>query len=273
MWYRRSSETRYLGVYEFLDHLLGKSVPVQGDIDKLKNNAPSNLVAHDYFFERLISPSWLDPLQVNGFFSHPPPPETDTEKGIIGYSAWPQSRYLARMAPLAPEKVLRIMLAVPPTDNARVHQDFASAAAAMPAELAAKWAEPEAERISKQGGLFRLLPERLSTLINQLLQGGQTPVALALARALLAIIPDVRHEAQKTNKDEYSLRPEPRARFSTWEYSRVLERMIPTLPSAALIPTLDLFCDLLEQTINLSRNSSDDQLVLGGLLIHLAASP
>lgn len=253
-------ETSYLGVYQFLDQLLAKPVPTQTDIDKLKNNVPNNLVAHAYFFERLSSPSWLDPLQTNGLFSRPPAPEVDSEKGTIGYSAWPQSRYLARMAPQAPEKVLEIMLAVPQTDNFRIYDDFAVAAVAMPAELAAKWSEREAARINnKQDGLFGLLPEKLGTLINHLLQGEQATTALALTRSLLEILPDPRAEKPKDNKDEYGLPPEPRARFSAWEYKKILEHMIPLLSPSARIPAFDLFSDLLEKALTLSKTSSEDE--------------
>ena len=252
-------ETSYLGVYQFLDQLLAKPVPAQADVDKLKYNVPNNLVAHGYFFDRLTSPSWLDLLQTNGLFSHPPAPEVDNEKGTIGYSAWPQSRYLARMAPQAPEKVLDIMLAVPPTDNIRVYEDFASAAAAMPAGLAAKWSEREVVRVNKPEGLFGLLPGKLSALMNHLLQGEQVTAALGLARSLLEILPDPRPEKQKEDKDEYSLPPKPRARFSTWEYRRIIERMIPLLPPAARIHALDLFCDLLEKALSLSKSSSEEE--------------
>jgi len=250
-------ETNYLGVYQFLDQLLAKPVPAQGDVDKLKKNVPNNLVAHGYFFDRLTSPSWLELLQTNGLFSHPPAPEVDNEKGTIGYSAWPQSRYLARMAPQAPEKVLDIMLAVPPTDNIRVYEDFSSAAAAMPVELAAKWSEREVVRVNKPEGLFGLLPEKLSALMNHLLQGEQGTAALGLARSLLEILPDPRLEKQKEDKDEHSLPPKPRARISTWEYRRIVERMIPVLPPAARIHALDLFCDLLEKSLTLSKSPTD----------------
>src|SRR4029077_18223345 len=102
-------ETSYLGVYQFLDQLLANPIPAQGDVEKLKNNVPNNIVAHGYFFDRLTSISWLDLLQANGLFSHPPALEVDNETGTIVYSPWPQSRYLARMASQAPEKVLDIM--------------------------------------------------------------------------------------------------------------------------------------------------------------------
>ncbi|MEQ1679209.1 MAG: hypothetical protein ABL950_01185 [Nitrospira sp.] len=252
-------ETSYLAVYRFLDQLLAIPEPIQGDIDKLKNNVSNNLVAHGYFFERLTSSGWLDLLQVNGFFSHPPAPEVDNEKGTIGYSSWPQSRYLVRMAPLAPEKVVNIMLAVPPTDNVRVYEDFASAATVMPPELAAKWSDQETLRVNKPEGLFGLLPEKLSALMNHLFQGGQVTAALGLAGALLEVLPDLRPENEKQDKDEYSLSLEPCARFSAGRYKRILERMIPILSPLARFPAFDLFCDLLEKAITLSKTSTDDE--------------
>ena len=252
-------ETRYLAVYQILDQLIARPAPTQADVDKLKNNVPNNLVAHGYFFERLTSSGWLDRLQVNGFFSHPPASEMDNDKGTIGYSSWPQSRYLVRMAPLAPEKVLNIMLAVPPTDNVHVHEDFASAATVMPPELAAKWSDRETLRVNKPEGLLGLLPEKLSALMNHLLQGGQVTAALGLAQSLLEVLPDPRPENEKQDKDEYSLSPEPCARFSAGRYKRILERMIPLLSPLARFPAFDLFCDLLEKVITLSKTSTDDE--------------
>jgi hypothetical protein len=43
---------------------------------------------------------------------------------------WPESRYLARMAavPEAQETVLRIALAIPASENSRVHDDIADIA-------------------------------------------------------------------------------------------------------------------------------------------------
>ncbi|MGD9726925.1 MAG: hypothetical protein AB7G68_16695 [Nitrospiraceae bacterium] len=253
-------ETSYLGVYNLLDQLLAKPVPDQADVDKLKNNVPNNIVAHAYFFDRLTSPSWLDLLHANGLFSHPPAPEVDNEKGTIGYPAWPQSRYLARTAPQVPEKVLRIMLAAPHTENFRIYDDLAVAAAAMPAEQAAKWSEREVVRIHKQDGLG-LLPNRIGRLVNHLLQGNQTEAALNLARSLLEIFPDPKHQEQAEVENEFRLSPEPRARCSAWEYKRIIEHMIPLLPPDGRMPAFDLFCDLLEKAVTLSRSSSDEEAV------------
>jgi hypothetical protein len=243
-------ETCYLAVYSLLDQLLAKSIPTQGDIDTLKNKVSSNLIAHSYFFDHLTSLGWLDLLQRNGLFQHPPPPEVDAEKGTA-YPPWPQSRYIARMAPQAPERTLDIILTVPLTENFRIYHDFADAAAAMPPALAARWAEREAVRINTSEGLFGLLPEKLGALMNHLLRGQQVPAALGLARSLLEILPDQR--IKESREDEYSLPPEPRARFSTWTYKRIIEQMIPLIPLEGRISAFDLLSDLLEKAITLSK--------------------
>lgn len=248
-------ETHYLGVFHFLDQLLAKPIPDAGDVDKLKNNVPHNFVAHSYFFDRLTSPAWLNPLQASGLFDHPPAPEVDVERGTTAYSRWPQSGYLARIADQVPEKVLEIMQGAPETNNFRIHQDLAEAAAAMPADLAAKWSDREAIWVNEQQWGLALLPGKLGTLINYLLQGGQYESAFNLARVLLDILPAPRVEEKQ---EGYILPPDPRARFSDWEYKRILKRMILSLPPQAKKRAFVLFCDLLEKAITLSRRPSEE---------------
>lgn len=91
-----------------------------------------------YFFDRLENPQWLVPLEKKGFFKAPPAPIHDEPRGTIAFPIWPQSRYLARMTKVAPEAVAEIMTRIPETENIRVHDDFASAALALPPKLAAR---------------------------------------------------------------------------------------------------------------------------------------
>ena len=67
---------------------------------------------HRYFFDRLQNPEWVKPLLDKGFFTNPPTPENDEEKGTIGFPMWPESQYLARMAPQNPELILNVIQVV-----------------------------------------------------------------------------------------------------------------------------------------------------------------
>src|ERR1700693_4344098 len=84
------------------------------------------------FFDSWSSPAWLGPLSEKDFFKNPPAPVRDGQ--YISFSIWPESRYLARMAriPEAEETVLRIALAIPATENSRVHDDLADIALSLP---------------------------------------------------------------------------------------------------------------------------------------------
>ena len=209
-----------------------------------------------HFFDRLENPEWLDPLEKKGFFKSPPPPILDESKGTLAFPVWPESRYLARMAKLAPEKVAPILRAIPDTENIRVHDDFADAALAMPAELAAEFV-PRAIRWI-QSPFHALLPDKLGTLLSRLASGGEVDSALELARAILVIRPDPR-KSEKVTEENRFLFPEPQPLFHLWDYRNILDRDIPNLVAAAGSPALNLLCDLLDDAVRLSQRADEGQ--------------
>ena len=209
-----------------------------------------------YFFDRLENPEWIKPLKSKGFFGNPPKAERDEARGTIGFPIWPESRYLLRMASLKPEVVVEINLQIPDTDNVRVHEDLADAALDMPAAMAAEWTKREVEWIEKQGRLYFILPDKLGALIKHLAIGNEVEQALALARSLLAVLPDPKAK-QKEEDEAVGLSPEPQARFDLGDYGQILKKYIPFLVTAAGKRSLTLFCDLLEAAINLSKRSPE----------------
>src|ERR1039457_1687068 len=89
--------------------------------------------AYEYFFDQLKSPSWIAPLRERSFFRDPP--EGEVEGNYIRFPPWPESRYLARMAPPAPELVLEVLKGIPDTMNPRVLGDMVDAIREMPPPL------------------------------------------------------------------------------------------------------------------------------------------
>ena len=210
---------------------------------------------YEYFFERLASPDWIEPLFREGRFQRLPLP---VPKGdLVWFPPWPESRYLARMAKLAPEQVLEIILQIPETENARVHEDLADAALAMPAEMAARWAEKEATWVQSQGYLYSRLPEKLGALFAHLAEGEQVHAAVHLARALLALLPEPQVTGEAEEEKAYQLRPKPRTRFDTWEYGEILKRNVPDLVRSAGEDALRLLCDLLSDAVGLSQQGRE----------------
>src|SRR5207245_9108905 len=64
----------------------------------------------DYFFDSLSSPEWIKPLAAERVFLSPPEPEVSD--GFIRVPGWSASRYLARMARIAPADVLDVALSI-----------------------------------------------------------------------------------------------------------------------------------------------------------------
>ncbi len=201
---------------------------------------------YEYFFANLNSPAWLEPLQRERFFTKPPEPIREGD--YVRLPIWPESRYLARMAGIAEaqEKVFEIARAIPDSENSRVHDDIADIALSLPPRLAAKLV-PQISRSTKSP--FKLLlAEKLSNLIPQLANGGQSHAALELTRAALALDPDPR----SGDEGKLALVREPRARFRDWYYARIVSKSLPALAEAAGLETLEVFCGLLDDAARFS---------------------
>jgi hypothetical protein len=199
---------------------------------------------YDYFFERLSSPDWIEPLAEHGLFDNPPPPEAD-ENGVF-VPPWPPSRYLARMVSLAPERVLSIMLRTK-TSNERVHEDFAEAAAAMPRQMRLRWARSESEWLRQTDRLYYLLPEKLVDLIEKLVQDGEVEAAVALTRELFRPLSERFEAAGRWNLAA--------PRFRIWAYRRLLDRAVSPILERQPEAALRLLVDLLTDAVN--RASSE----------------
>ena len=218
---------------------------------------PANYI---YFFDNLKSAKWIEPLRERGFFKVPPdtlqedPPKTILEIApesgtmMVSFPPWPESRYLARVAGVAPDCVLKVMLELAFTDNASVRIDLAEAACAMPASLAAKWARREAKWVAKQKYLYLLLPDRLGKLVTHLVKGEETQAALALARSILDINPPA--DPGFEDADGWpDARARPLPRCEKYDYEGVLESHIPQLVNAAGQIALIMLCQVLNSAL------------------------
>ncbi|MEE8264817.1 MAG: hypothetical protein V3R62_00585, partial [Acidiferrobacterales bacterium] len=156
-------EQTYLDYHEILDQLLDIQHPTRADAQRLRNQAPNNLVAYGYFFDKLTSVRWLGPLADEGFFRRPT--ALEREGDAIRFVPWPPARYLARMAPDAPETVADIILGIPYTDNISVLTDLADAACAIPAEHSVRLMDLAKQWASGPYAALMLLPERMGRLI------------------------------------------------------------------------------------------------------------
>jgi hypothetical protein len=209
----------------------------------------------DYFFDNLKSPTWIRPLFDEGFFNHPYPPIQDER--YMRFPVWPASRYLIRMAETSPAEVAHVALRIPETNNVRVWEDLAEIALKLPPPLAVKFVPLAKQWLQSPHQL--LLPEKLGQLVSHLAKGDQFAAALALAKQLIVVLPDLTaKESDHDEAEKYRPSPRPRAQFEEWEYERILTHNIQDLTTASWQDTLTWLCDLLDQAIFLSRYSDSD---------------
>jgi len=200
------------------------------------------------FFLKLESAKWIIALKENGFFSSPPPIEKDGND--FRHCNWPESNYLMRMADQAPAIVTETILKIPETDNERVHEDFVKAASKMPMEWATKIAKKELKWIKEQTQFYFLYPDYVGALIVNLSECNETALPIHLAEALLALDKTER-EYGVPGEEGYHKSVDVVAKFSVWEYKRVVEKIIPSLINMNGTQTFSSLCDLLEKGIEL----------------------
>lgn len=225
-------------------------------VQKVKNTIKRRS-DYEYFFNQLKSAVWVKPLFDAGFFSAPEKPIH--EGNYVRFPFWPESRYLTRMAALAPEIVVEVALQIPDTENVRVHEDLADIALSVPQELSIKFL-PKIEKWLESPYQL-ILPEKLGKLISYLVKGGKIKEALELTRILLAVQSDPKDEEKIAlgKSKSFTFPPEPRPRFDKWDYEQILKKNIPDLIKAEGKATLELFCELLSTAIKLSRRDKTEE--------------
>jgi hypothetical protein len=108
------------------------------------------------------------------------------------HTRWPQARYLARIAPEAPDAVIEIGLALD-TDNPEAHEAMVDAALALDAERAVRLLPKIEEWLATL--VQWQLPLKAQALVVRLVEGGRVDDALTLLRALVT--------AERTQRDRY----------------------------------------------------------------------
>jgi hypothetical protein len=205
-----------------------------------------------YFFDHLNSAAWLEPLARHGRFQKPPDPVRREQ--YISFPAWPESRYLARMSAVrgAQVAVLEIVLRIPATENASVHDDLMNVALNLQPDQAARLVPRVCAWV--RGPVKLQMPYKIGDLINRLAEGGEQQAALALAGAALAFGPD----PQVTSEDGEAQRDrQPRPRFQDFHYGAIVTNVLPVLARATGLAAVHLFADVLDEWISLSRDESE----------------
>lgn len=199
-----------------------------------------------YFFGKLPTPDWIEPLRKAGFFK---PPPAIVHNGETYCVRWAPSSYLARMAATAPQLVTETFEYMETSDNPWIHWDIADAAVRMRAEYAARLAVMEANWISSQTFVSGILAHEYAKLVRKLAQEGRDDVALALFRVMFEPLPEPKVLS-------IGLR-DARPRLESVWYDDVLRNLVPDLIAAESDRVMEVVCDLLDQVVSMEHRRND----------------
>lgn len=205
-----------------------------------------------YFFDRLENPSWVESLAQRDFFSHPPSPVPAQEPGYVRFPPWPEGRYLARVAAQASDAVALVLQGIATSENPAVTALLFKTLASLPDRYVIRLADKALEWVTAP--FADHFAEEAAAVALRLLASAGTGAALKLIAQLLEVRPDPRL-AEKASAGDTPLRvsPEATARFSEWEYDRLLARVLEPMVDASGLDALRLLVGLLEVALRLSR--------------------
>lgn len=205
-------------------------------IEKAKALINKSETNRQYFFRKVPSADWVRPLWQAGFFRNPPE----------GGAFWPESHCLVRMATEDSETVYAVVMEIPQTENVTVHRDLLDIATKMSEEKGAKIALkflPSFRRMH-----FSWISDELCELIESLAAGSHSEDALALATALLEVLPPSRGDDEDAAAAR-SILAQCRTHLPPYEYETCTHRLAPVLAAGAGIRAITMFGDLLSQAI------------------------
>lgn len=193
-----------------------------------------------YFLARLENPLWIAPLRENGIFASPPP-IVRAEGGSIQYAGWPATRYLARMAAIAPREVADVLVGIE-TENPSVLNDVLDAARKMPALMATRLVPVLSNAI--KGSWLSEHFSKATDFCEYLAVERETDAAVTLAEAMFFPQFEQGHE-------------EPSRRDRYW-YMKGLKRLVPHLAAHAPDRFLPCLCDWLTALITAKDHTDQD---------------
>lgn len=222
---------------------------------------------YEYFFSKLGSPSWIEPLSRRGRFLHPP--ATEHIENLVRFPHWPEGEYLLRMVSLAPDQVAA---AIDPvcfeSDNPLIHQNLVDIASLLPPLVASDFAKRETAWVKQQSNLFTLYPEKAAALIIHLVAGGEPAAALQLAAAVLEVREPRRERrvpvaaADTEDAELWMPSPIPQAKIDPVWAQGFLRRICEPLLLAAPEPFMKELAANLDRAVTIhcskQRDKSDD---------------
>ena len=221
-----------------LKEVLSARIPAEVKLDRLRPLLEDSDVRRE-FWDELDDPDWIPVLKAEGFFTSPPPAE-ETPSGNR-FPSWGPSKYLARVANLAPAVVVPIFARLR-TNNVSIIGDLLDAAKLVPVSEATHLV-PAVCKAAKDGLLWIHFKDA-SDLCVRLAEGGRLDDSLTLADGLFSPRPEPSGEGPGT-RDDY------------W-YAEGLRKVVPVLAGEHARAFLPRLCNWLRAAVGARKSPDPD---------------
>ena len=234
------------------------TAPSRAELDQLAALAtrPENRA---YFLDRLENPEWVSALAGRGVFDAPPDPVPADEPGYVRFPPWPEGRYLARMAPLAPDAVAAVLKKSRPSANPRVTGILLECVQALPSERFQELAPKTVEWITAPTAAEFIdnFADEAESAISRLVREGKVKQGLNAAKSLLRLECKSGGSGNSPSDGILGVLPESVGRLSEWRYKQVVTKILPDLVDSAGLKGLTLFSSLLSVAVKFSRSEEE----------------
>lgn len=232
-----------------IDSILSIQSPTEEDVKRLVEIL-KHPVHVEYFFSRLTWPNWFVSLRENAFFSKTP--GGILENGYVMFTAWPQSRYLIKVAEQKPREVMDILKNLEKTENFRVHIDSVNCALRMCASVS-KEIVPLIKRWMTTP-YSHFITDDLIQLLAKLSNENEVESALDLLQALLNVT--------SNPTESRSLLKETQSYLDLWNYKQIVNQAIPIILEKEPLRVVETLSVMLLRAIEIERSNetslSDD---------------
>lgn len=217
---------------------------------------------YQYFFEKLTSPAWIEPLTKKGRFAHPP--GIERVGTMYRFPRWPEGDYLLRMAPIAPEAVAAALSdKCFESDNPLVHLLLVEIGTVLPGPLAVAVVRREQAWVETQSSLFTLYPEKAAALVEHLCQVNEARAALGLASAMLEVRAPAEREGKLIEGEDgtsfvWKPSPDPLGKMEPVWSQLFLRRVIEPLANAVPADLLASLAQNLNRAVSIHASNQQD---------------
>jgi hypothetical protein len=238
-----------------LSDILGEGAAVSRDkIQKALELIGRRGANFAFFFKNASDPVWIEPLKAAGHFKNPPR-VVPAGEGYVSFPIWWPSEFLKRVAPVAREDVVKILLEMGDTDNPKVLEDVVEIALSIANDPVSLKLEPIICKYLAQP--YHVFEDNLTALIAKWAEAGPVGVAAALrlSERLIFFNPDPLEEEKSAraekDPDDWTTSLSPAPRFQEWEYQQILEKGVAALATAAPLETAKLLIRAVAQMVRL----------------------